>query len=237
MLFLRRGWLSISYSRRILDRELSRFGDIFQGIVLDVGGRRLGQVQYGPLIGQRVHRWLTLNIDQAAKPNLVADATALPLASEAVSVVLCTQVLEHMEQPALAIEEMYRVLRSPNPGSGLPGGVLVFSAPFLYRIHGAPQDYLRFTEYFLRRSLEAVGFRIVQLKKLGLLFAVLCDMIKQAISEMQPAPLRWGLGLLFFPVAEMLIWLERSPWIQRSRTLNTYTTGYLVVAEKLGQEK
>lgn len=237
MLALRKGWLSTSYSRRILDQELAGFRDVFQGIVLDVGGRRRGQVQYGPLIGQGVHRWLTLNIDRAAKPHLLADATALPLASRSVNVVICTQVLEHMKQPILAIEEMYRVLRSPDPGSGLPGGVLVLSVPFLYRIHGAPQDYLRFTEYFLRHSVEMAGFRVVQLKKLGLLFAVLCDMIKQAISEVQPAPLRWGLGLLFLPVAELLIVLERCPWIQRSRTLNTYTTGYLLLAEKLGQEK
>lgn len=200
---------------------------------MDVGGRRVGEVQYHLNYGQRADRWIVLNISAAAHPDLVADAAALPLASGSVDVVLCSQVLEHIspDRVFLVIKEMHRVLRNQDGATGQMGE-LILSAPFLYRIHGAPQDYLRFTEYSLQRGLEQAGFRIVAIEKIGLFFTVLCDIVKQAIGELRPAILRWVLGMLFLPVAEVLIRLDNCPRIQRSPVLSAYTTGYLVIAKK-----
>lgn len=51
--------------------------------------------------------------------------------------ILADQVLEHVRQPWIAVEEVRKHLR--------PGGVAVFTTPFLYRLHPDPQDYWRFT--------------------------------------------------------------------------------------------
>ena len=235
MLHFRSNWLSTTYSRRILDRNLSQLSNVFRGVVLDIGGRGIGQVQYRMVYGGGFAQWISVNLSETLRPDLVANAAALPLVNHSVDVVLCTQVLEHIcpEHLSQVAKEMHRVLRNPNPVLGELGGVLVLSVPFLYRIHGVPQDYLRFTEYFLQCWLGWAGFRVIQTIKIGLFFTVLCDMVKQAISEIRPAILRWGFGLLFLPIAEVLIRLDNCPWIRRSSTLNTFTTGYLVVARKV----
>lgn len=50
-----------------------------------------------------------------------ADATSLPLPSDSFDLVVCTEVLEHLEHPAQAVAEALRVLRR--------GGRAVFSVP------------------------------------------------------------------------------------------------------------
>ncbi len=52
---------------------------------------------------------------------MLGDAEALPLQSNAFSTVLCTEVLEHLPNPELAVAEIERVLA--------PGGVLIGSVP------------------------------------------------------------------------------------------------------------
>ncbi|MFQ5812381.1 MAG: class I SAM-dependent methyltransferase [Anaerolineae bacterium] len=52
---------------------------------------------------------------------ILGDAEAMPLRSNAFSTVLCTEVLEHLPNPKLAVAEIERVLT--------PGGVLIGSVP------------------------------------------------------------------------------------------------------------
>lgn len=61
---------------------------------------------------------------------------------------LCTQVLEHAQEPAVILGEIQRVLR--------PGGTVVLSAPFMYHEHGSPDDYWRFSRHGLRRAVGDV---------------------------------------------------------------------------------
>lgn len=95
----------------------------------------------------------------AAVPDIFADAARLPLIDASVDAVVCLEVLEHVRLPAAALAEFARVLK--------PGGVMIFSMPFMYPIHDAPHDFQRLTEYGLRRDLDAAGFDIVRMEKLG----------------------------------------------------------------------
>lgn len=52
--------------------------------------------------------------------------------------ILLDEVLEHVEDPWLAISEVYRVLR--------PKGCLLVSTPFMIAEHRVPEDYWRFTK-------------------------------------------------------------------------------------------
>lgn len=60
--------------------------------------------------------------------------------------VLCTEVLEHTNQPFAAMEEIRRILKQ--------GGMLFLSVPFNFRIHGPLPDCWRFTEHGLRVLLS-----------------------------------------------------------------------------------
>jgi len=54
-------------------------------------------------------------------PNLVADSASLPLSSSSINTVICTEVLEHVKNDHLALEEISRVLRKD--------GVLILTLP------------------------------------------------------------------------------------------------------------
>ncbi len=97
---------------------------------------------------------------------LRGDTLALPFAAGAFDRVLCSEVLEHVEQPLAAARELVRVLR--------PGGLLAVSVPtatteWPYRF--ASDDYFRtpgghvriFTAQRLFRLLEEAGLYVVDL--------------------------------------------------------------------------
>jgi len=52
---------------------------------------------------------------------LVASASKLPFKDESFDIVLCTEVIEHVDDQSQAIEEMFRVIKE--------GGILVITSP------------------------------------------------------------------------------------------------------------
>lgn len=79
------------------------------------------------------------------KPDIVGDIHTLPFGDNTQEAILCMAVLEHVENPIKAFEEMYRTLK--------PGGHLFVYVPFLYYYHadkGYYGDYWRFTEDTLK---------------------------------------------------------------------------------------
>ena len=81
---------------------------------------------------------------QDQPPDLLADIRAMPFETGTVGSLICQSVLEHVPEPWLAVDEMFRVLRA--------GGRALVIAPFLYPYHGNSifRDYYRFTEDGLR---------------------------------------------------------------------------------------
>ena len=91
----------------------------------------------------------TLDIDPSAKTTYCADLcqTNINVPAEHFDLVVCTEVLEHVLNPFAAIAEISRVLK--------PGGILLASSPFNFRIHGPLPDCWRFTEHGWRALLLA----------------------------------------------------------------------------------
>jgi SAM-dependent methyltransferase len=87
------------------------------------------------------------------------DTGHLPSADDSFETILCTQVLEHVENPHRLITESCRVLR--------PGGRMILTCPFIWELHERPHDYLRFSEYWLRKTLAETGFHIEVLERQG----------------------------------------------------------------------
>ena len=65
----------------------------------------------------------------AALPLVCGLAEGLPYADGVFDLVCCSWVLEHLPDPARALAEVARVLRSPEPAEGTPGGYFVFLTP------------------------------------------------------------------------------------------------------------
>jgi len=221
--------LSRTYRRAILNTWLYNWEHQVHGIVLDVGGEKYNPVRYTVKGDAAVQKWLYLNINPAVAPDIVADGANIPMMAASIDTVICLETLEHVDDPQQVMGEISRVLR--------PDGVLLLSIPFLYRVHSRPNDFWRFTEYQARRIVKSAGLEIVHMEYLGLLFTVLCDMIKQAISEIRLSGLRWLLGSLFLPVAALLVSLERLGLGKHSPALTSFTTGYLVLAVKTDKQQ
>jgi|SRR3989344_6429750 len=78
-------------------------------------------------------------------PDIVGDIHKMPFTNESQDAIVCLSVLEHVEDPIRAAQELYRVLK--------PGGQLFVYVPFLYYYHaekGYYGDFWRFTEDSLR---------------------------------------------------------------------------------------
>lgn len=82
----------------------------------------------------------------------IADA-AIP--ANSTGIVVCTQIFEHLRNPPVAMQQLFRLLA--------PGGYLAWSAPLFSEVHGAPQDYWRFTPSGAQMLAEDAGFTVLDL--------------------------------------------------------------------------
>ena len=89
-----------------------------------------------------------------------------PVEDASVDLVLCTEALEHVREPAKFIAEAARVAR--------PGGTILLTVPFAARWHFIPHDYWRFTPSGLRSLLEENGFTDVEVYARGNQVTVAC---------------------------------------------------------------
>lgn len=101
---------------------------------LDIG---CGDSRYAKYFTRRVG----LDTQKGPGVDVVGNIYALPFPDSTFEQILCTEVLEHLTEPERAVSEMKRVLKK--------GGKLVLTTRFLYPIHDAPHDYLRYTKYAL----------------------------------------------------------------------------------------
>lgn len=215
--------LGLSYRRALLDAELARLGRTLGGVVLDVGGRRTPRGRFVPPV-ERVRRWTVVNLDPLGRPDVVADAAALPVRHAVADAVLCIEVLQYVARPESAVAELARVLA--------PGGTAVISAPLLHRAD-APTDRHRFTEVRLRELVEGAGLKPLSVLPQGLFFTTLANFLRQAAAAVGRRPARYLAAAAVVPVAELLRALDRLAPVRRSTFLSSFTTGFLVVARKL----
>ena len=92
--------------------------------------------------------------------------------------ILIFNVLEHLKSHNTTLLEMNRILKKK--------GALVGSTPFLYQVHGAPKDYLRFTKDYLEFIFKKSKFKDVQITNLGYGPFVACYSLLQSYLKYLP---------------------------------------------------
>ncbi len=118
--------------------------------VIDIGGGLRALKEKGNRYAEE-RSWITPLIERVDykildpvsdyHPDIVGDIHALPFQDNECEAIFCIAVLEHVENPIKACEELYRVLSS--------GGYCFVYVPFLYYYHahkGYYKDYWRFTK-------------------------------------------------------------------------------------------
>src|SRR5208282_1345602 len=160
----------------MLESSLKQCGTFVRGVTLDVG---CGRKPYEKTFFAGAKKYVGMDcLADRSQPDIVGSATDIPLGDAGFDTVVCTEVLEHVPDPLLALREMYRVLK--------PGGHLVLSTPMYWPRHEVPYDYFRYPYDGLLHLINSSGFELVQLFNRGHSYAF----IGQVIQHTQPIPAR-----------------------------------------------
>ncbi|HEY0066776.1 MAG TPA: methyltransferase domain-containing protein [Flavisolibacter sp.] len=121
-----------------------------------------GQYEGQGNIGLQTGTWDNTQLD------IVSDITSIPLDDHSVDAIMCTEVLEHIPDPAAAIREFSRLVK--------PGGYLLITAPFASLTHFAPYHFASgLSRFFYEHHLPANGFQIEDLQLNGNFFEYLAQ--------------------------------------------------------------
>jgi SAM-dependent methyltransferase len=154
-------------------------------VVVDYG---CADMPYRDLLPGVDYRGVDLPGNPKATVELTADGR-VPLPDGTADLVLSTQVLEHVRDPRLYLEECARLLR--------PGGTLVLSTHGIMYLHRDPTDYWRWTCDGLALVVEDAGLEVGEVRGvLGLAGAAL-QLLQPVIVRRLPRPLRVGVVALF----------------------------------------
>src|SRR5437660_9211290 len=148
---LKRTWLDPYHiSHSTIESGLRRHADALSGRVLDVG---CGDKPYRHFFRRATEYFGTETRHTFAKTrvfDVVALGEALPFASASMNGILCTEVLEHVPEPGLFLNELCRVLA--------PGGTVLLTTPQTWGLHEEPYDFYRYTKYGLAYLFKKAVF-------------------------------------------------------------------------------
>ena len=129
-----------------------------------------------------------------SKIDIVCDILDIP-ENRTYDNILCTEVLEHVADPVLAIGKFSNLLKK--------GGNVILTAPFNSLTHFAPYHFATgFNQYWYRTHLERAGFEIISMETSGGAFDVLFAEISRAPAiyakyqgKKAPVVQRWALKI------------------------------------------
>lgn len=145
-------WVRRSLRSRVREASVE-----ISGLLLDAGA---GGCPYHELLAQQARVVVALDLEPSFKRGaplieVAGDVAALPFRESTFDAVLCTEVLEHVIDPASVIAELARVTRAE--------GTVICTVPFAFPLHDV-NDYRRLTACGLRRLFEDGGFEVLRSK-------------------------------------------------------------------------
>jgi glycosyltransferase involved in cell wall biosynthesis/2-polyprenyl-3-methyl-5-hydroxy-6-metoxy-1,4-benzoquinol methylase len=147
-----------------------------RGRLIDIGcGEKPYAGVFAPYVGEHVGVDYGGGPHQMANVDVVATAYDVPLPDDSFDTALLSEVLEHLEEPADALREAWRLLR--------PGGHLIVTVPFVWVVHEEPRDFYRYSPFGLRYLLEKAGFEVEAITPVGGQWSTLALMAGYAMRQ------------------------------------------------------
>lgn len=143
--------------RAYIERHAEKLGDD----VLEIGSRMTNENAWW-IVNRDLAKgqWLGCDMQPGHGVDVVADIHNPPEKwTGRFSGVLCSEVLEHVERPWIALPKVADLIR--------PGGWIVITTLTSFPLHGFPDDYYRYTTAGLRVLMQDAGFVDVQTENDG----------------------------------------------------------------------
>jgi hypothetical protein len=143
--------------REYIERHADKLGDD----VLEVGSRMTIPNAWWIINRDLAQgKWLGIDMQEGPGVDQVVDIHSPPAEwTGRFSGVLCSEVLEHVARPWLALPKLREIMQ--------PGGWIVVTTLTSFPIHGFPDDYYRYTPSGLKLLLEDAGFKNVVTENAG----------------------------------------------------------------------
>ena len=214
-------WLS--YRRKMLDVLQEKYNYLYEGIVLDIGGRDLGEYQKPK---DKVKKWIFADINKDNNPDIVLDVANMEkIESNSIDVVNAIELFEHVQDIDKGIKECHRVLKEK--------GLLLLSSPFLFHVHADPYDFQRWTSIKWRSELLKIGFKIEKIIVMGKFFSILAQMIKTMLRSIAAYLYKGRLILsTILPFLNLMSRLDNRSFVKNHPVLANYHYGYFIIARK-----
>lgn len=164
------------FARKELYDNLKEISFEINGKLLDLG---CGIKPYRTLFNSDFYVGLDLlesgHLKEAKKADVYFDGKIFPFKNETFDSIICMEVLEHVFEPDIFLEETRRVLKK--------GGFFLLSVPFIWAEHEKPFDYGRYTFYGAKHLLEKHNFEIMASRKNLASFKMYFQLINLYLSE------------------------------------------------------
>jgi dTDP-4-amino-4,6-dideoxygalactose transaminase len=97
----------------------------------------------------------TLDIIESKDINYVGDITRyVPIERDRFNVIFCCDVFEHTLHGSSMFVELNRILK--------PGGILLFTVPYMFRLHGPAQNMMRISpQWFKKTFVDVFNYKIL----------------------------------------------------------------------------
>lgn len=209
------------YLREILRNTLPKY---CKGETADVGA---GHAKYSGMIKQYASSYVSVD-DMSSeyqyghddfKPDVVSGVLHMPFENNKFDTVVCTEVLEHVEDPFQLFVEIARILK--------PGGYAMISSGWMAPYHEEPKDYWRFTVDAYKVLCKRGNLEFVESYRKGGFFTVLLYFVSRNITLNMTK--HKNLNRIWVRLNKLLevIAEKMDAWIKTEDTL-----GHLIVAKK-----
>ncbi len=216
--------------RHAIARTLKKFSMQLKGKVLDIGA---GDKPYKNFFAHLTYH--SSDMQQSFFPDqqhdLVCSVYKISCPDKIYDACLLIQVMEHLEEPIKALQEVNRIL--------VDNGQVYISVPQGAGDHFIPHHYFNFTRYGLEYVLKKAGFEIVHYERLDGIFTYVANRMMKLghIVEEQYSKnilLRPGLKALKFCCWFSGLIISKFNFIDRKRH---YCVGHYCVARKMAIAK
>ncbi|MGD1874125.1 MAG: methyltransferase domain-containing protein [Mastigocoleus sp.] len=196
--FLSFNYHNISHINKYIKREIKNIAGSKKYILADIGS---GKSPYYQILSEISSKYVAVDMKDNLPENetrsieqVYGVAEEIPLENSTIDIVLCNQVLEHVNDPIKSVDEIYRILK--------PGGKFIGSLPHVSPVHLEPYDFRRYTDLGLKKLLDSAGYTDIKIEGSGGVHSAAALMITM---DWMLNPRKEGIPQSFSPIKAFLL--------------------------------